>query len=101
MKKRRRLRQTKSLQVRLSDEAERLGKKAARMPPGPERMALLAKARQMKEAAEMTDFLAASASGGAGQEFSGGHSGQVSPIDSSTSVMAASAAAREMPAPKS
>ncbi|UWU75452.1 hypothetical protein N2603_36335 [Bradyrhizobium huanghuaihaiense] len=51
-------------------------------------MALLAKARQMKEAAEMTDFLAASG-GDPGRAFSGAHSGHLPLTDMSTAAVAA------------
>ncbi|SCB54146.1 hypothetical protein GA0061098_1023102 [Bradyrhizobium shewense] len=63
MKKRRRFKQTTYLQARLCEEAERLKLKAAGMTPGSRRTALLARARQMNEAAEITDFLAAPKSG--------------------------------------
>lgn len=94
MKKRRRFKQTASL-ARLCEEAERLKLKAARMTPRPRRTALLAKARQMNEAAEMTDFLAAPKSAEASQTFSGGHSGQMSPIELRTSRTSATASSAE------
>lgn len=94
MKKRRRFKQTASL-ARLCEEAERLKLKAARMTLRPRRTALLAKARQMNEAAEMTDFLAAPKSAEASQTFSGGHSGQVSPIELRTSRTSATASSAE------
>ncbi|HUO00058.1 MAG TPA: hypothetical protein VMU69_27955 [Bradyrhizobium sp.] len=58
MKKRRRFKQTTSLQMRLNEEADRLKRKAHDMLPCSERSMILGKAQQMQEAAEMTDLLA-------------------------------------------
>jgi hypothetical protein len=58
VKKRRRFKQTTPLQMRLSDEADRLKRKAYDMPPCSERSIILGKAQQMQEAADITDFLA-------------------------------------------
>ncbi len=58
VKKRRRFKQTTSLQTRLNQEAVRLKRKARGMRPGKERSILIGKARQMEEAAQIADFLA-------------------------------------------
>jgi hypothetical protein len=55
--KRRRFKQTTASQIRLTEEADRLKRKAHDMPPCSERSIILDKAQQMQEAAEMTDFL--------------------------------------------
>jgi hypothetical protein len=54
------------------------------MRSGKDRSMILGKARQMEEAAEMTDFLAVQSTSAEHLACSGGHSGQVSPIESST-----------------
>jgi leucyl aminopeptidase len=56
MLKRRRFRQTKSLQDRLAAWAEEVREQAARLPPGPERDALLKKLRQADTAAHLNDW---------------------------------------------
>jgi len=55
--KRRRVRQTKSLQERLAEEAKQLLKVAETLPPGPKRDAVLLKARQNETALHVTDWL--------------------------------------------
>jgi hypothetical protein len=56
-KKRRRVKQTTSLQTRLGREADRLKSMADTAATGHERNGLLAKARQMEEASEIVDVL--------------------------------------------
>ena len=47
-----------ALQMRLNEEADRLKRKAHDMPPCGELSMILGKAKQIQEAAEITDFLA-------------------------------------------
>ena len=54
---RRRLKQTKSLEERLSQEAKRLREEAKLLPPGAEREALLRKARQAETGAHVSKWL--------------------------------------------
>ena len=56
MLKRRRFRQTKSLQDRLAAWAEEVRQQAAKLPPGPERDALLKKLRQADTASHLDDW---------------------------------------------
>ena len=57
MQKRRRFKQTTSLEERLAEEAIRLRTKAKSLPPGPERESLLRKARQDETASHMSEWL--------------------------------------------
>jgi hypothetical protein len=57
MLKRRRLNPSDSLEARLSDEAQTLREQAEHLPPGPEREALLRRARQDETAAHLTEWL--------------------------------------------
>ncbi|PPQ15578.1 hypothetical protein CV770_30600 [Bradyrhizobium sp. AC87j1] len=57
MQRRRRFKQTKSLEERLAEEAKELHTVAATLPPGPTRDAVLRKARQDETAAHMTEWL--------------------------------------------
>jgi hypothetical protein len=56
--KRRRVKQSASLEVRLADEARRLKVAAEALPAGGERDKLLRKAEQAEAAVEMTGLLA-------------------------------------------
>jgi len=56
MLKRRRFRQTKSLQDRLAAWTEEVREQAAKLPPGPERDALLKKLRQADTASHLDDW---------------------------------------------
>jgi hypothetical protein len=56
MLKRRRFHQTKSLQDRLAVWAEEVREQAAKLPPGPERDALLKKLRQADTASHLDDW---------------------------------------------
>jgi hypothetical protein len=56
MLKRRRFKQTLSLQDRLATWAEEVREQAAKLPPGPERDALLKKLRQADTAAHLDDW---------------------------------------------
>ena len=56
MLKRRRFLQTKSLQDRLAAWAEEVREQAAKLPPGPERDALLKKLRQADTASHLDDW---------------------------------------------
>lgn len=47
---RRRVKQTRSLEERLGDEAKALREKAQSLPPGSEKEALLKKARRLRQA---------------------------------------------------
>jgi hypothetical protein len=58
MQKRRRFKQTETLEERLAKEAERLKAQVQTMPPGLERDRLLRKARQAETASHMNDWLA-------------------------------------------
>lgn len=55
--KRRRVKQTQSLEERLADEAMRLRAHAKTLPPGAEKEALLKRARQDDTAAHMSEWL--------------------------------------------
>jgi hypothetical protein len=57
MEKRRRPKQTTSLDVRLNDEAQRLRKEAQDTPPGIERDQSIRRARQAEVAAHMQEWL--------------------------------------------
>ena len=54
---RRRFKQTQSLEERLSEEAKRLRAEAKLLPPGPERDALIRKARQAETGSHMSEWL--------------------------------------------
>jgi len=56
MLRRRRLKQTQSLQDRLLTWTEEVREQAAKLPPGPERDALLKKLRQAETAARLEDW---------------------------------------------
>jgi len=55
--RRRRFRQTKSLEERLADEAARLREQAELLPPGQLRDEVLRKARQAETGAHMSEWL--------------------------------------------
>lgn len=55
--KRRRFKQTISLEERLADEAKRLREKAQSLPPGLERERAIRKARQAETGAHMSEWL--------------------------------------------
>ena len=57
VQKRRRFKQTQSLEERLAEEAKELRKVAETLPPGPVRDAVLRKVRQDETAVHMTDWL--------------------------------------------
>jgi len=57
MLKRRRFKQTETLENRLSKEAEQLRKEAQGTPPGIEREKLVRRARQAETASHMTEWL--------------------------------------------
>ncbi|MCK1275618.1 hypothetical protein IVB46_10290 [Bradyrhizobium sp. 61] len=57
MQKRRRFKQTETLEERLAKEAERLRAKIQTMPPGLQRDQLLRKARQAETASHINDWL--------------------------------------------
>ncbi|GIQ78337.1 hypothetical protein BraRD5C2_67870 [Bradyrhizobium sp. RD5-C2] len=57
MQKRRRVKQTQSLEERLAYEAERLRAEARRMPACVEREQLIRRARQAETAAHVSDWL--------------------------------------------
>lgn len=57
MFKRRRFKQTTTLEARLAIEARQLREDAARLPPGVERERLLRKARQNETASHISDWL--------------------------------------------
>ncbi len=57
MQQRRRVKQTLSLDQRLTDQAERLKKEARGTPPGIERERLLRRARHAETAAHMEQWL--------------------------------------------
>jgi hypothetical protein len=52
-----RFKQSDALEARLSDEAQALRKQAESLPPGPDREALLRKARQDETAAHLAEWL--------------------------------------------
>jgi hypothetical protein len=54
---RRRFKQTVSLEERLSEEAKRLREEAKLLPPGPQREALLRRARQAETGLRMSEWL--------------------------------------------
>jgi hypothetical protein len=54
---RRHFKQTQSLEERLSEEAKRLRAEAKLLPPGPERDALIRKARQAETGSHMSEWL--------------------------------------------
>lgn len=54
---RRRFKQTKSLEERLAQEAQRLREQAKALPPGPDRDILLQKARQAETGSHMSEWL--------------------------------------------
>lgn len=56
MLKRRRAKQTQSLQNRLATWAEEVREQAAKLPPGPERDILLKKLRQADTASHLEDW---------------------------------------------
>jgi hypothetical protein len=60
MQQRRRVKQTQSLEDRLSAEAVRLRKEAKDMPPGIVRDTLLRKARQAETGSHMSEWLRSS-----------------------------------------
>jgi hypothetical protein len=57
LQERRRFKHTHSLQERLAEEAKQLRKVAETLPPGPQRDAVLRKARQDETALHVTDWL--------------------------------------------
>lgn len=57
MEKRRRSRQTESLEARLAEEAQRLRAEAAKLPHGAEREELIRKARRTEAGANMNGWL--------------------------------------------
>jgi hypothetical protein len=54
---RRRFKQTRSLEERLSEEAKRLREEARLLPPSAERDEMIRKARQAETASHMNDWL--------------------------------------------
>jgi hypothetical protein len=54
---RRRFKQTRSLETRLTEEARRLREEAKLLPPGAEREELIRKARHAETASHMNDWL--------------------------------------------
>ncbi|QPF81730.1 hypothetical protein IC762_18085 [Bradyrhizobium genosp. L] len=59
VQKRRRLKQTQTLEERLKERAKELRDRAKAMPPGAEKEALLKRARQAETGAQMSDWLRA------------------------------------------
>jgi len=57
MTKRRRFKQTVTLEEHLGQEAQRLREEAKRLPHGPEREILLRKARQAETGSHISDWL--------------------------------------------
>ena len=57
MGKRRRVKQVRSLEDRLAEQAARLKDQASQMPPGPERDALLKRARIADTGAHLSNWL--------------------------------------------
>jgi len=57
MQTRRRVKQTETLECRLSDEAEKLRKEARGTPPGIERERLIKQARQAETASHLSEWL--------------------------------------------
>ena len=60
MQHRRRFKQIKSLEDRLAEEANRLRERARLLPPGPQREALLEKARQAEVGSHLSEWLTSS-----------------------------------------
>jgi hypothetical protein len=58
---RRRFKQTRSLEERLSEEAMRLREEAKLLPPGAQREALLRRARQAETGSHLTEWLRSAA----------------------------------------
>jgi hypothetical protein len=54
---RRRVKHTRSLETRLSEEAKSLREEAKNLPPGPEQANLLRKARETEMVAQMTGWI--------------------------------------------
>lgn len=54
---RRRITQSSSLEIRLTEEAKRLREKAKELPPGAAREELIRKARQAETGSHMTEWL--------------------------------------------
>jgi hypothetical protein len=57
MQKRRRFKQTETLEQRLTEEAAKLRKEAQGTPPGVERERLIRRARQAETASHMSEWL--------------------------------------------
>ncbi|MET4520175.1 hypothetical protein [Bradyrhizobium sp. I1.7.5] len=57
MMRRRRFKQTTTLEERLAQETQRLREEAKRLPHGPEREILLRKARQAETGSHISDWL--------------------------------------------
>jgi predicted trehalose synthase len=57
MQKRRRFKQTESLEQRLTEEAAKLRKEAQGTPPGVERERLIKRARQAETASHLSEWL--------------------------------------------
>jgi hypothetical protein len=57
MQRRRRFKQSQSLETRLVDEAKRLRERAKKLPPGPEQADLLRKAREDEVVAQMAGWI--------------------------------------------
>lgn len=57
MLKRRRFKQTKSLEERLAEEAKRLREQATLLPPGPLREKVMRKARQCETGSHMSEWM--------------------------------------------
>lgn len=57
MLKRRRFKQTQSLEERLAEEAQRLREQATLLPPGPLREQVMRKARQCETGSHMSEWL--------------------------------------------
>lgn len=57
MQRRRRFKQTQSLESRLAKAAKRLREEARKLPPSPEQAELLRKAREDEIVAQMTEWI--------------------------------------------
>jgi hypothetical protein len=57
MSERQRIKQILSLEERLAQEAKRLREQAKNLPPGPDREAILRKARQAETGSHMTEWI--------------------------------------------
>jgi hypothetical protein len=57
MQRRRRFKQTQSLEERLAEEAKRLCEQAKLLPPGAERDEMVRKARQAETGSHLTEWL--------------------------------------------